>query len=592
MAQFCSAHCRPTSVPKKKTWFWIVTAYCIVVAFLLVVSSIADYVTEGTEERKYDHIRSHPAMKALLTFSAYTNGAEILSTKKRSGQIHSLNCIRTASMTWVMVCHVFTIYQNGDNPLGVLNSRYYFLNHAFLNGFVSVDSFLFIGGVLLGYLFFKEMKRNRRSLTSPIYWSLYYIHRYLRLSAPYFFFIGFFTIYYPYLSKGPTPDSADGLSQTDTCRSYWWRNVLYINNYFDINKNCMGHTWYLATDMQIHYFAPLLLVSLFLSPIAGGIVALLLMMLTIGATYGTYYKYKFPATIVGMAMDAGAAATPDMADFFKYIYTAPWIRYTPNLFGVLTGYILYRFSNRRLHFHWLIVLASWIASAACAVACVYGLFDYIRGESTLTTFASASYYTFHRVGWSLSLAWVVIACQFNMAGPIKNFMEHGFWMPLGRLTYCAYLTHFMVIYVLFAQERSAVHFTNITYAYIHGGLPVFVVSYAFSFVWSCGFELPFGKLEKMAVAALVGQGRKSELRNGGDVVQKQQQQNGIMPRGYDAWQTDEPVRFNATNRLPDYSQSNGNNYSQYNNGYAQAPAYTEHSLYNNSRPMSPQDGRF
>lgn len=38
--------------------------------------------------------------------------------------------------------------------------------------------------------------------------------------------------------------------------------------------------------------------------------------------------------------------------------------------------------------------------------------------------------------------------------------------------------------------------------YIVGAIPVFVVSYVVSFVWSCAYEMPTMKLEKMFVAAV------------------------------------------------------------------------------------------
>lgn len=67
-----------------------------------------------------------------------------------------------------------------DDPLELLNTRKYFLNQAFLNAFPAVDSFFLIGGVLAGFLFIKEMTRHPKNLKSGVYWSLYYIHRYIR----------------------------------------------------------------------------------------------------------------------------------------------------------------------------------------------------------------------------------------------------------------------------------------------------------------------------------------------------------------------------------------------------------------------------
>lgn len=501
LIEFCNAHGHPTSAPKKKFWFWMVCGFCLFVGSLVIISSLIDYLTESLQNDSYSckRLRSNLGVKTLLFFSIYTNGAEILSTKKRAGQIHSLNCIRAVSMTWVVICHIIMLYQNGDNPLDASAMKDYFLNEAFLNGFPAVDSFLFIGGVLLGFLFFKEMKQSPRSLTNPVYWSLYYIHRYVRLSIPYFTFLGFYTIIWPYVVKGPQKISSD----IDYCKKYWWRNVLYITNFFPSSKMCMIHTWYLSTDMWIHNFSPILLIPLVLSPIVGGITALALMILTIGATYGVYYKYDFPPTSTGFA--ANLAADPEGFDrFMKYVYTAPWIRYIPNLIGILFGYILHRIGNRRVRMNWLVSIILWIAAIATGIGCIYGLHDYNRGSTTMNKFQSASYNVFHRVGWSLALGWAVLACQWNKAGFIKNFMEHGFWMPLARLGYCAYLVHFLVIYTFFSQDRTVLHFVGVPATYMHVGLPCFILSYAFAFVWSVCIEIPFAKLEKMITSIITG----------------------------------------------------------------------------------------
>ena len=42
-----------------------------------------------------------------------------------------------------------------------------------------------------------------------------------------------------------------------TCRANFWKNVLYINNFFSTwgEDWCLPHTWYLDVEMQIFLFA-------------------------------------------------------------------------------------------------------------------------------------------------------------------------------------------------------------------------------------------------------------------------------------------------------------------------------------------------
>ena len=52
--------------------------------------------------------------------------------------------------------------------------------------------------------------------------------------------------------------------ESQACRDYGWRNLLYINNYFE-GAGCLGQTWYLANDMQFYILSPILFLPLWKS---------------------------------------------------------------------------------------------------------------------------------------------------------------------------------------------------------------------------------------------------------------------------------------------------------------------------------------
>uniref|UniRef100_A0A0M3ITF6 Acyl_transf_3 domain-containing protein n=1 Tax=Ascaris lumbricoides TaxID=6252 RepID=A0A0M3ITF6_ASCLU len=326
-----------------------------------------------------------------------------------------------------------------------------------------------------------------------------------RLSPPYFLFIGVSAAIQNHLTRGPMQLAF--MLNPEACKKYWWRNVLYINNLFDLENQCMGHTWYLAVDWQIHIFSPLLIVPLLFSKIAGLISGFVLLVVSTVANYVTFYKYDFPANYIGMF--TSVLDLSKVALYEQFMYYSPWIRFTPYVFGILTGYFLHKTKDQKLNLHPLIIITLWLASIAIGIACVFGLFDYMKGPGhDISLFARASYYNWSRIGWSLALAWVVIACEKNWAGPVKNFMELSFWMPFGRLTYCAYLIHFLIVDVLLSMKRQSLHYAGHLDGYINYAIPSFIVSYVVAFFWSCAFELSFIKLEKMAIGKLVGGNRE------------------------------------------------------------------------------------
>lgn len=42
------------------------------------------------------------------------------------------------------------------------------------------------------------------------------------------------------------------------CKLYWWRNLLYIQNWWPMSEMCMTWSFYLASDFQLYFVACLL----------------------------------------------------------------------------------------------------------------------------------------------------------------------------------------------------------------------------------------------------------------------------------------------------------------------------------------------
>ena len=63
----------------------------------------------------------------------------------------------------------------------------------------------------------------------------------------------------PYMARGPISQ----FITTTQCADTWWHNLLYIQVYTDAGPSCVGQTWYLAADMAMFIFSPLLLLPMF-----------------------------------------------------------------------------------------------------------------------------------------------------------------------------------------------------------------------------------------------------------------------------------------------------------------------------------------
>ncbi|RCN34583.1 acyltransferase [Ancylostoma caninum] len=491
---FVHSNCVPTSV-KPTTAFWIFMSFMAVFVIWAIVATIVDFVLSVYYQNKS---RDSTAMRILLAYSVYSNGAAILETgPDKPGTLKSLASIRFISMTWVVAGH--TLGQNAfsDAVLPVLSLWNPFLSTTITNAFFSVDTFFLLSGILVSYIFFKS-KPSARFVKNPFTWLMFYVHRYLRLTPPMMIFIGFYTVVLPF-TNGPWTASVEGLvgsleDSVEACQKYWWRNLLYINNLFGNSPECYPVAWYLAVDTQLYVVAPVFLITLALWPLIGVVLLVLCGAASVAYVYAITFRDDLPATVVG------AFAFQKTSDFFSEYYEKPWTRCTPYLIGLGVGYLLTM--GRKPKLHWTVITSSWAIAAAVALASLYGPHRYIKGDDNWSEFIRSTYNNFSRIGWALAVSWVIVANHLGWGGPIATFMDHPLWKPLGRLSYCGYIVHFFIIHYVFDLDDRPSHYVSIWQTYIYRVIPVVVLSYIFAFIWSCLFEVPVVKLEKMLIESI------------------------------------------------------------------------------------------
>lgn len=83
-------------------------------------------------------------------------------------------------------------------------------------------------------------------------------YRYIRLTPVYFIVIMTVEIWFKCLLNSTVliAEMRDNI----TCGQFWWRNILYVNNWYPFHEFCMIWSWYLASDMQFFIAATLLLI--------------------------------------------------------------------------------------------------------------------------------------------------------------------------------------------------------------------------------------------------------------------------------------------------------------------------------------------
>lgn len=283
------------------------------------------------------------------------------------------------------------------------------------------------------------------------------------------------------------------------CDKYWWTNLLYINNFYptSFGASCFNWSWYLANDMQFHIIAPAVLFVAYRFRLRGLIVFVaVLLSISFTTTAVIYAHYDLPAVVISKAaIDAGERGVDSMS----LTYVKPYCRISPYLVGIVTGYLLLNVKDWKLPTKvqtYLFNMAGWCVAIVLALSTLYGQYKAVRKDNPVQ-FSRAEniiYGTLSRFAWSLALAWVIFACHNGLGGLVNKLLSARFWIPLSRLTYCAYLVHPIIIFALFQSYETVRAYSDVHLAFCFVG--VLGISYAAAFIVSVCVEYPMMQLEK------------------------------------------------------------------------------------------------
>jgi len=434
-------------------------------------------------------------MSFLLCFSVIKNTKAILNTDVPKGSITALNGMRTISITWVILGHCLAFgISFVDDVLNVFTWIRRFSMQAIINASPSVDSFFFLSGLLVAYL---SIKRYQTKGSLPLL--RYYVHRYIRLTPSYAYLMFFLAYLYPLLGSGPMwytqgPNSL----QSENCITYWWTNLLYINNlYPKIQNMCMNWSWYLANDMQFYVISPIILYCMYKFKWLGVSLTNGILLLACFIVNGVLiYHYKLSPFIVDTNANFTdpTAMGPTLNYIFK-VYMKPYTRISPYLVGLVMGYILinkYSFTGK---FEKLLYGVGWIVAIGLGIAVTYG--PYSKADYTWKMIDNVIYGMFFRFVWAVAIGWVIFACHNGKGGLVNSFLSWKAFIPLSRLTYATYLVHPMVIFFFYASTQVATDLTIAFYVYFF--VATTVISFMLAFVVAVCIEYPVFNLEKLVL---------------------------------------------------------------------------------------------
>ncbi|XP_066593755.1 nose resistant to fluoxetine protein 6-like isoform X2 [Prorops nasuta] len=421
----------------------------------------------------------------LLSFSVRANLRTICDDSVGRDTISTVHGLRAISMVWVILGHTcIVIFKYSDNMeyRKIVEKR--FLFQTITNGAFSVDTFFFMGGLLVSFLYFRtNAKGDLRKLTQgrpgfvagTLKFLGFLAYRFCRLTAPYMFVLGVVEITMKWFHANSVfePPTADH----ENCPNYWWRNLLYINTLFPVDQMCMIWSWYVADDTQFYIVGAVMLI---LATNHFKIAAFSVVTLLVSSWLTTGY--------IALANNHMPSSDDPLALFDK-IYDKPWTRLGPYLIGMSVGYLLFK-TDCKIKMSKATVVLGWLLSAMCLLSLLYGLY-----EAELAPMTAAAYSSLSHSAWALGLSWIVIACSTGYGGYVNKILSAPILYPFSRVTYCAYLVHPIVIRLTAMHADAPMHLGKDTVMITFLGQVV--LSYFLSFVISVSFEAPVVSMLKI-----------------------------------------------------------------------------------------------
>ncbi|XP_016839566.1 O-acyltransferase like protein isoform X1 [Nasonia vitripennis] len=421
----------------------------------------------------------------LLSFSIRANFRVICEGEVGRDTISTIHGLRAISMAWVILGHTcIVVFKYSDNMeyRKIVEKR--FLFQTIQNGAFSVDTFFFMGGLLVSFLYFRtnakgdlnRLTQGTRGFVAGFLKFLGFLgYRFCRLTAPYMFVLGITEISMKWFHSNSVfePPTADH----ENCQNYWWRNLLYINTLYPVDQMCMLWSWYVADDTQFY--------------IVGAVI------LIVATNHFKIAAFSLVALMVSSWITTGYIAlvnnhmpnTDDPLALFDKIYDKPWTRLGPYLIGMAVGYFLFK-TDCKIKMSKATVFIGWLLSTACLLSLLYGLY-----ETELSPATGAAYSSLSHSAWALSLAWIVVACSTGYGGYVNDILSAPILYPFSRVTYCAYLVHPIVIRLTAMNMDSPLHLGKDSMLITFFGQVV--ASYILSFVISVSFEAPVVSMLKI-----------------------------------------------------------------------------------------------
>ncbi|XP_017014310.2 nose resistant to fluoxetine protein 6 [Drosophila takahashii] len=420
--------------------------------------------------------------KYIPCWDVPANWTKIFAVRENSpNEIPLMNGLRSVCAIWIMVFHVvWFMYFTVHNKTVLIS----YAEQAFFQYVSSapllVDVFFTISGFLQTFNFLRNsrqleaVRRNSLSENVKLFGKLLF-HRYLRLGPLYLVVMATVDLVYAYIGDVSVYHINERFDEM--CSSYWWRNLLFIQNFFDHRDMCANWSWSLACEMQFFILANALLFAYVKYPKAVKALVVSSFVATIAWSYSIGLSIKFQ-----LSFDAAFATGTE-------IYTSPFVRVLPYILGAATAWLLQE-NRLQLELSEPKERFCWHFSLLVFFACIYSTVKRDLGPLMAITL-----FVMGRLFFSLSVCWMIARSCGGRGVWWSRLLEAKGFQHVSRLSYAIYLLNPLIIALFYSLTNASTHADPFMLCVVTCGFAVIV--YLASILFSLAFELPFSNLSSL-----------------------------------------------------------------------------------------------
>uniref|UniRef100_A0A1S4GUV1 Acyl_transf_3 domain-containing protein n=1 Tax=Anopheles gambiae TaxID=7165 RepID=A0A1S4GUV1_ANOGA len=457
-----------------------------------IVDGLRDYYRSGLERPGVSR-----ATVLLVAFSLPRNW-HLLTTARRkvsstaTKDLRFIQSVRFLVMYLVIAGHsmLFNCIFPLQNPQYVELNYRRVITMLIFNGITVVQTYFTVSGFLLAVHFVDFTEKQRRFRCWDYLQSI--VYRFLRLTPVYAFMLLLDATWLIRLQDGPIWKRVAETERT-YCRTNWWANVLYVNNYVTVSEPCLQQTWYLATDFQLFAIGLAILALTWRYP---KLLKPLLAVAVLGALL-------IPAIVTYVNRFEGVVILrPEALKYvlwydpmYRKMYIPTHTNFGSYLAGLIAGLLYHRLKRanfdavRHRGFRTL-----WYVSLPTAIVLLLSAYVFYAYDFEKPALWIAAYAALAKNLWGALFGVLFVGLAFGVGGFLRTALNNSIFRPLGKVTYCVFLCHLFVIRVTLGNIRQPIYVSDMRI--LVSTSSTLVLAYIMGTLMCLLIEIPFSNVQK------------------------------------------------------------------------------------------------